>query len=80
MGETGTGAHGVHLHLEYATSATWSCNTFLNPSTALNIPNVSGTIVHYDGSTPPTPPTPTPTRSKNSSKWRLVYEYEESED
>lgn len=79
MGESGTGAHGVHLHLEYATTSSWNCATFLNPSVALNIPNVSGTIVHYDGSTPPIPPTP-PSRNKNSNKWRLVYEYEESED
>lgn len=68
MGESGTGAHGVHLHLEYSSTVSWTCSTFLNPSTALGIPNVSGTIVHYDGSIPPTPPVP-PSESKNSSKW-----------
>lgn len=63
MGQTGTGAHGIHLHLEYATalSNTWSpCNAFMNPSNALGIPNVSGTVVHYDGSVPPPPPPPPP--------------------
>ncbi len=59
MGETGTGAHGVHLHLEYSTSPNWTCSAFQNPSTALGIPNVSGTVVNYDGGiTPPTPPDP----------------------
>lgn len=58
MGETGTGAHGVHLHLEYSTSQYWTCSAFMNPSNALGIPNVSGTIVEYNGSTPPVPPTP----------------------
>ena len=75
MGESGTGAHGVHLHLEYASSPIWSCNTFLNPSTALNIPNVSGTIVHYEG-TPPPPPPPTET-GKNFKKWRLSFKESE---
>ena len=62
MGQTGSGAHGVHLHLEYSTSEYWGCAYFENPSTALGIPNVSGTVVHYDGSTPPgpTPPPPPP--------------------
>ena len=58
MGQTGTGAHGIHLHLEYSTSSSWVCSAFMNPSNALGIPNVSGTIVHYDGSVPPIPPTP----------------------
>ena len=58
MGQTGTGAHGVHLHLEYSTSPNWQCSAFMNPSNELGIPNVSGTVVHYDGSVPPTPPTP----------------------
>lgn len=77
MGATGN-VTGIHLHLECSTTQAWRCDTFLNPATILGIPNVDNTIVHYDGSTPPTPPTPT--HSKNSSKWRLVYEYEESED
>lgn len=46
---------GIHLHLEYATSPVWNYDYFLNPSDALGIPNVRGTIVHYDGSIPPTP-------------------------
>ena len=61
MGDTGN-VTGIHLHLEYARSPIWSYDTFLNPSTALNIPNERGTIVKYDGSTPPEPPVPpTPT-------------------
>ena len=58
MGDTGTGAHGIHLHLEYSTSQYWTCSAFMNPSNALGIPNVSGTVVEYNGSTPPVPPTP----------------------
>lgn len=42
----------------------WNYDTFLNPSTALGIPNKRGTIVKYDGSAPPPeppePPEPTP--------------------
>ena len=38
----------------------WNYDTFLNPSIALGIPNERGTIVKYDGTTPPPePPTPT---------------------
>lgn len=56
MGETGSGAHGVHLHLEYSTAPSWGCAYFQNPSSALGIPNVSGTVVEYNGSVPPIPP------------------------
>lgn len=69
MGETGTGAHGIHLHLELSSSEAWVCANFLNPSTALGIPNESGTIVHYDGSIPPTPP---PSYS-TGNKWKNLY-------
>lgn len=62
MGETGTGAHGVHLHLELSSTIAWDYDTFLNPSTALGIPNERGTIVKYDGSAPP------PT-TRNTNKW-----------
>ena len=61
MGATGN-VTGIHLHLEYATTPTWNYDTFLNPSDALGIPNVRGTIVKWDGSVPPTPPTPTEKR------------------
>lgn len=54
MGATGN-VTGIHLHLEYATSPIWSYDTFLNPSDALGIPNIRGTIVKYDGTTPPEP-------------------------
>ena len=70
MGDTGN-VTGIHLHLEYATSPIWSYDTFLNPSTALNIPNERGAIVKYDGTIPPEPPTPTPTKNKNSKKWLI---------
>ena len=66
-GQSGTGAHGVHLHLECATTLVWQCATFLNCSQQLNIPNVSGTVVHYDGTTPPVPPPPS--EKSNSKKW-----------
>lgn len=56
MGDTGTGAQGIHLHLEYASGPTWDYDTFLNPADALGIPNERGTIVNYDDT-----PTPTPT-------------------
>ena len=49
---------GIHLHLEYASTQSWNCNTFLNPADELQIPNEIGTIVKYDGSIPPTPPPP----------------------
>lgn len=53
MGDTGN-VTGIHLHLEYATTSYWDYDTFLNPATALGIPNERDTIVHYS-STPPTP-------------------------
>ena len=71
MGDSGTGAQGIHLHLEYATTSYWNCDTFLNPSNYLQIPNERGTIVEYDGSIPPTPPTPTGEIKKQKFKWVL---------
>lgn len=56
MGDTGN-ITGIHLHLEYATTASWNYDTFLNPADALGIPNARGTIVHYQAG--PIPPTPT---------------------
>lgn len=69
MGATGN-ATGIHLHLEYASTSNWQCSTFLNPATALNIPNEDNTIVKYDGTIPPTP-IPT-TSSQNSKKWCFI--------
>ena len=43
---------GIHLHLEYSSSQNWQCSTFLNPCTALGIPNSTGTIIEYNGSAP----------------------------
>ena len=43
---------GIHLHLELSSTMAWNYDTFLNPSTALGIPNKRGTIVKYDGSSP----------------------------
>lgn len=66
MGTTGNST-GIHLHLELATTQTWQCATFENPCTALGIPNETGTIINYDGETPPIPPVPPTT--KKSIKW-----------
>jgi hypothetical protein len=57
------------LHLEYATSPIWNYDTFLNPSDALGIPNVRGTIVHWD-STPPPPPPPV-VEKKRKFPWAI---------
>lgn len=62
---------GIHLHLEYSTTITWSYDTFLNPSDALGIPNERGTIVLYDGSI--TPPTPIPTEIKKKKFPWVLY-------
>lgn len=70
MGATGN-VTGVHLHLEYSTTAGWDYDSFLNPSDALGIPNQRGTIVHYNGTTPPEPPTPTPAGKKRRFPWVL---------
>jgi len=61
MGDTGN-ASGVHLHLEYSTTFAWQCNTFLNPSVTLGIPNEIGTIVNYSQS--PIPPFQVPEKKK----------------
>lgn len=67
-------ATGVHLHLELSTSLAWDYDTFLNPSTALGIPNERGTIVKYDGSAPPPiPPGPTPTHSGKARRWYMGF-------
>lgn len=57
MGSTGNST-GVHLHLEASTTANWNCNTFLSPGNQLGFGNTRGTVIEYNGSTPPTPPTP----------------------
>ena len=71
MGATGN-VTGIHLHLEYATSPIWNYDTFLNPSDALNIPNIRGTIVHWDGTIPPEPPTPTIILKKRRFPWAVL--------
>jgi murein DD-endopeptidase MepM/ murein hydrolase activator NlpD len=72
MGDTGN-AFGVHLHLEYSSVSYWDTTRtkFFNPLTELGIPNERGTIVHYNGTTPPEPPTPTPTAKKRRFPWVL---------
>lgn len=70
MGSTGNST-GVHLHLEASTTEAWQCSSFVDPGAPLGIPNVRGTIVEYDGSTPPTPPIP-PTDFSNSKKWLMT--------
>ena len=59
MGNTGNST-GTHLHLEASTTQSWNCNTFLNPGNQLGFGNTRGTVIEYNGSTPPVPP-PTPT-------------------
>lgn len=56
MGGTGQ-VSGDHLHLECRTQSSWQCGRFYNPCEILGIPNEVGTIVNYDGTTPPIPPT-----------------------
>lgn len=70
MGMTGN-ATGIHLHLELSSTLAWNYDTFLNPSTALGIPNERGTIVKYDGSAPPPVP-PTPPTEKKKRKFPFV--------
>lgn len=70
MGATGN-VTGTHLHLEVATTQTWQYSTFLNPSTILGIANARGTIIHYDGSVPPTPPTPSTSKTINKWAWYM---------
>ena len=57
MGNTGNST-GTHLHLEATRTSAWACSNFVDPCTPLGFPNERGTIVIYDGTTPPTPPTP----------------------
>ena len=58
MGNTGNSS-GTHLHLEASTSQNWVCENFVNPCEPLGFTNERGTVVIFDGETPPTPPTPT---------------------
>lgn len=58
------------MHLELSTTLAWDYDTFLNPSTALGIPNERGTIVKYDGT--PVPPTPTITIKKHKFPWAVL--------
>lgn len=71
MGATGN-VTGIHLHLECGTTYAWSYDTFLNPSEQLGIPNVRGTIVKYDGETPPFPPTPSLKIKRKKFPW-VIY-------
>lgn len=65
MGQTGN-AFGIHLHLEYSSVSYWDTTRtkFFNPLIELGIPNERGTIVHFDGTTPPEPPEPEETTKK----------------
>ena len=58
---------GPHLHLELSSTQAWQCATFMNPCTALGIPNIDDTVIHYGG----TPPPPPPTGIKNN--WRNLF-------
>lgn len=70
MGATGN-VTGRHLHLECSTTQSWQCSNFLNPCDILGIPNVDGTIIHYDGSIIPPSPEPTPDENKKKFPWVL---------
>lgn len=67
MGNTGNST-GTHLHLEASTSQNWVCANFVDPCAPLGFPNTRGTIVKWDGQTPPTP---TPTKQKGNFPWVL---------
>ena len=54
MGNTGNST-GTHLHLEASTTQAWQCSSFVDPCQPLGFPNIRGTIVKYDGTTPPIP-------------------------
>ena len=69
MGNTGNST-GTHLHLEASTTQAWQCSSFVDPCQPLGFPNVRGTIVKYDGTTPPTPPTPTE-RKRSHFPWAV---------
>lgn len=56
---------GRHLHLECATSATWSCNTFVNPCDQMGIPNIDDEVLIWIPE-----PIPTGTR-KHRFNWVL---------
>ena len=65
MGATGN-VTGAHLHLEYSSTLTWQCDTFMNPCDFLNIPNVDDTIIYYQPE-----PQPISTAGKLKFPWVL---------
>ena len=73
MGATGN-VTGVHLHLEYSSTRAWQCSSFLNPCTALGIPNVDNTVIKYSGTSPepPDPPEPPTPGEKKKTKFKWV--------
>ena len=70
MGNTGNST-GTHLHLEASTTQSWNCSNFVDPCQPLGFPNERGTIVHWDGSTPPGP-TPVD-RIKKKFPWVIYF-------
>lgn len=66
MGATGD-VTGPHLHLEYSSTRTWDCSTFLNPCNYLGIPNEDDLLIYY------TPIGPTPSYTKKSKFPWVLY-------
>lgn len=58
---------GRHLHLECSTTASWQCDTFINPCTNLGIPNEDDLVLEWGG----TPPPPILHQIKN--KWKRIF-------
>ena len=67
---------GIHLHVEMQDLNRWNDtwhssyiqSDYLDPTVFMNIPNVEGTEVYYDG-TPYVPPTPAVTHKKHKFKF-----------
>lgn len=57
---------GRHLHLECSTTASWQCDTFINPCTNLGIPNEDDLVLEWGG-------TPPPILHSIKNKWKRIF-------